>query len=247
MVAPYLLSIINGSQSTGCVPVDFKTVVFSLFLKNLALTHQIALSVSLWLLASLKNNHIFKKFYSGFLPASYYLNCTHEGHKWSFNECWCWWLFYNGVRFKCNFRHHWSWSTDLKVRVVGWQIWNCHGVANGSLCHLVITSPLPLIYLVECLRGPLWDWSYFSLYMLPFGHIVQWHYICFHCYADHTQLFLPVKPNNVSNLSRLVNCREDFMDWMSTNFLKLNSDKASSHNWSGSFKCPNPIISWSLF
>uniref|UniRef100_A0A0E9UVM5 Uncharacterized protein n=1 Tax=Anguilla anguilla TaxID=7936 RepID=A0A0E9UVM5_ANGAN len=33
------------------------------------------------------------------------------------------------------------------------------------------------------------------------------------------------------------------MDWMSTNFLKLNSDEPRSHNWSGTFTCPNPIIS----
>ena len=43
--------------------------------------------------------------------------------------------------------------------------------------------------------------------------------------TDDTQLYLPAKSNNPTNLSRLVNCLYDIKDWMSNNFLQLNSDK----------------------
>ena len=65
----------------------------------------------------------------------------------------------------------------------------------------------------------------FSLYMLPLGQIIRQHNISFHCYADDTQLYLPLKPNDHSTLANLNNCLADIRCWMAHNFLQLNDSK----------------------
>ncbi len=54
----------------------------------------------------------------------------------------------------------------------------------------------------------------FSIYMLPLGNIIRKYGISFHCYADDT-----------SKLSKLTECVKNVKDWMTNNFLLLNSDK----------------------
>ena len=65
----------------------------------------------------------------------------------------------------------------------------------------------------------------FSIYMLPLGQIIQKHNISFHCYADDTQLYLPLKPNDRQNLNSLLDCLEDIKCWMAQNVLQLNENK----------------------
>ncbi len=61
--------------------------------------------------------------------------------------------------------------------------------------------------------------------MLPLGNIIRKYGISFHCYADDTQLYISTKPDETSKLSKLTECVKNIKDWMTSNFLLLNSDK----------------------
>ncbi len=57
------------------------------------------------------------------------------------------------------------------------------------------------------------------------GNIIRKYGISFHCYADDTQLYISTKPDETSKLSKLTECVKNIKDWMTSNFLLLNSDK----------------------
>ncbi len=61
--------------------------------------------------------------------------------------------------------------------------------------------------------------------MLPLGNIIRKFGISFHCYADDTQLYISTRPDETSKLSKLTECVKNIKDWMTSNFLLLNSDK----------------------
>ncbi|KAF7646270.1 hypothetical protein LDENG_00190610 [Lucifuga dentata] len=65
----------------------------------------------------------------------------------------------------------------------------------------------------------------FSLYISPLGQIICSYGINFHCYADDTQLHVPLRVENYCHLSKLKACLVAVKNWMLTNFLLLNSDK----------------------
>ncbi len=64
----------------------------------------------------------------------------------------------------------------------------------------------------------------FTIYMLSLGQIIRKHNINFHCYADDTQLYVPLSPGS-SNAPCILSCLAEIKTWMSSNFLKLNDSK----------------------
>ncbi len=64
----------------------------------------------------------------------------------------------------------------------------------------------------------------FSLYMLPLGSIFRKYGLSFHCYADDTQVYLPIKRNS-DGLDALCACLADVKAWLSLNFLNFNEEK----------------------
>ena len=67
----------------------------------------------------------------------------------------------------------------------------------------------------------------FSLYTTPLSKVIQNHLgICFHFYADDTQLYVHLTHNHATQaFDRLENCLDDVRKWLSANKLKLNPDK----------------------
>ncbi len=65
----------------------------------------------------------------------------------------------------------------------------------------------------------------FTLYMLPLGNIIRKHGVSFHCYADDTQLYISSRPGETHQIEKLMECIVDIKNWMTNNFLLLNSEK----------------------
>ena len=65
----------------------------------------------------------------------------------------------------------------------------------------------------------------FNVYMLPLGDVIRRHGISFHSYADDTQLYIAVSPDDTRPLDALFNYILDIKSWMAANFLQLNQDK----------------------
>lgn len=65
----------------------------------------------------------------------------------------------------------------------------------------------------------------FTLYMLPLGAIIRKHGIGFHCYADDTQLYLSIRPDQTDQVGKLTACIKDIKTWMTLNYLLLNPEK----------------------
>ena len=65
----------------------------------------------------------------------------------------------------------------------------------------------------------------FNLYMLPLGQVIKKNKIAYHSYADDTQIYIALSPNDYSPIDNLCNCIEQINAWMTQNFLQLNKDR----------------------
>uniref|UniRef100_A0A3P9K8W2 Reverse transcriptase domain-containing protein n=1 Tax=Oryzias latipes TaxID=8090 RepID=A0A3P9K8W2_ORYLA len=74
-------------------------------------------------------------------------------------------------------------------------------------------------------QGSILGPTLFNLYMLPLGDVIRRHGINFHSYADDTQLYVAVSPDDTGPLDSLLNCILDIKMWLGENFLQLNQDK----------------------
>ncbi len=65
----------------------------------------------------------------------------------------------------------------------------------------------------------------FTLYMLPLGNIIRKYGVSFHSYADDTQLYISSWPSETHQIEKLMECIVNIKNWMTNNFLLLNSEK----------------------
>uniref|UniRef100_A0A674N4B1 Reverse transcriptase domain-containing protein n=1 Tax=Takifugu rubripes TaxID=31033 RepID=A0A674N4B1_TAKRU len=77
-------------------------------------------------------------------------------------------------------------------------------------------------------QGSILGPTLFNLYMLPLGDVIRSHGISFHSYADDTQLYIAVAPDDTGPVDALFNCILDIQSWMAENFLQLNQDKTEA-------------------
>ncbi len=64
----------------------------------------------------------------------------------------------------------------------------------------------------------------FMLYMLSLVNIIRKHGVSFHCYDDDTQLYIYLWPSETHQIDKLMECIADIKNWMTNNFLLLNSE-----------------------
>ena len=97
-----------------------------------------------------------------------------------------------------------------------------HSVKVGS----ILSHPAVLDYGVP--QGSVLGPILFSLYTNPISSIIQSHSsINYHFYADDTQLYITLSPENFSHsIQKLKNCLNDIQNFMFANKLKLNPDKS---------------------
>ena len=111
-------------------------------------------------------------------------------------------------------------------------------LSNRTFCvtlHDSVSSTAPLSCGVPqgSVLGPL----LFSLYLLPLGFILKKHGISFDCYADYTQIYVPLTKSD-SSVKPLLDCLDDIKAWMSLNFFNFNEEKTEVKVFSGTSMTP---------
>lgn len=108
--------------------------------------------------------------------------------------------------------------------------WLERWVGTG-LCFHCISKDMFLVFVLMILvqkevpQGSILGPLLFNLYLLPLDQLIMKHNACYHNYADDTQLYISLYPNDLSPIDTLYECIKDINNWMSSNFSQLNKGK----------------------
>ena len=108
---------------------------------------------------------------------------------------------------------------------LGWFKSNLSGRKHSVKVGSTLSHPAVLHYGVP--QGSVLGPILFSLYTNPIGSIIHSHSsINYHFYANDTQLYITLSPENFSlSMQKLKNCLNDIQNFMFANKLKLNPEK----------------------
>lgn len=67
--------------------------------------------------------------------------------------------------------------------------------------------------------------SIFSFHMLPLGSVFRKYGFSFHCFADDSQIYFPLKKNS-TDFESVHDCLHDIKSWLALNVLNVNNQKA---------------------
>ena len=65
----------------------------------------------------------------------------------------------------------------------------------------------------------------FSIYTLPLGQIIKHYNVSFNCYADDTQIYLPLRPSDPRSIAAVLDCLKDINCWIVLIFQQLSTSK----------------------
>ncbi len=246
-----LLNIINSSLSLGHVPKPFKLAFIKPLIKKLdpselanyrPISNLLFMSkilekvVSAQLCSFLQNNYLYEEFQSGFRPhhstETALVKITNDLLLASDQGCISLLVLLDLSAAFDTIDH------DILIE----RLQNYMGIQGQALrwFRSYLSNHYHFVYLNEessqlspvkygvtqgSVLGPL----LFSIYMLPLGNIIRKYGISFHYYVDDTLLYISTRPDETSKLFKLTECVKNVKDWMTNNFLLLNSDKKTVH------------------
>ncbi len=74
-------------------------------------------------------------------------------------------------------------------------------------------------------QGSIWGHLHFNIYIFPLGQLLRSLGLKCHFYADDTQIDIHSKPDDIVPVNFLPQYISKIKEWMSQNFLCLNSEK----------------------
>ncbi len=106
-------------------------------------------------------------------------------------------------------------------RKLQWFRSNLKGRTFCVSCGDSVSSLAPLSYGVP--QGSVFRPSPFLSLSAPLGSTIRKHGLLFHCYADDSQIYVPLRKNDT--VRPLLDCLDDIKAWMSLIFLSFNENK----------------------
>ena len=160
--------------------------------------------------------------------------------------CWFNWIFWLLLTLSIIFSFSQGYQSVLASVTMHWIDFVLIYLITHSFSESEMFSLMWMTYLIEFFKVLCWVLCYnYSLYTSPLGDIARSYGLCYHFFADDTQLFLSFETSSAEDLSicksTIEECIREIELWMLANKLKLNSNKTEILAFAPSY-CPHPAL-----